>query len=183
MAEICLEAQQKQAALNIRASALGQNNNTQFILAEVQNTDYQCGMYQRFYIDKTAMNGDTAITVSRFIYFIFGDERVLSESTDAASIELARAAYFWQMEATPRAIPTRTVDGMVTMIPPTAAEVQTSGEYAALRATNPGGFLHIVQLHGSENFNALQTAALQFLQQHWPVQSVAVPYDDCTENS
>lgn len=179
LAEICPLAQVQQQQLNAQASAMGQNKNTQFILAEVQNTNYSCGMYQRFYINKSDTNGDTAYILSRFLYFVFGDERVLSYEMDLGAIEQARAAYFWNLETSPRPVAVHAVDGVVTMAPPSTAEIASSPEYQALRGINPAAFHQIMQLKDSGNFDQLNAAAMQFLRQHWNVQSIPVQVDDC----
>lgn len=175
LAEICPPSQIEQARREAAAEALGQNKNTQFILAEVQNSNYECGMYQRFYISKADVDGDTAYAISRFLYFVFGDERVLSFETDPQSVEQARVAYFFQMGATPRPIPIHMEEGVITMIPPSAQEIAASPEYQPLRSVNPAALQQIMQYHTQENFDQLNAAALNFLRQHWNVQSVAVP--------
>lgn len=174
LAEICPLAQMQQAQMNAQAAAMGQNKHTQFILAEVQNTNYSCGMYQRFYINKSDANGDTAYVLSRFLYFVFGDERVLSYEGDAAAIEQARAEYFWNLETAPRPVAVHAIDGVVTIAPPTAAEMVANPEYQALRGANPAMFQQVLQIQNRANFDQLNAAALNFLRQHWNVQSVSI---------
>ncbi|HCM83119.1 MAG TPA: hypothetical protein PKW15_02755 [Alphaproteobacteria bacterium] len=180
---ICLDAQQHQAALNARATALGQNKNTQFILAEVQ--DEISGGYQRFFINKSDVDGDTAYAISRLIYHVFEDQRVLADAGDMAQIEQARLVYFWDLETAPRPVRINQIEGYATLAPATVSELVSAPEYQILRAANPGGFQQLLQLVANaqhmpdaQAFQYRNGLIMTWLRQHWNVQAVVLPGGD-----
>ncbi len=182
---ICLNAQQQQAAMNAHASALGQNKNTQFILAEVQ--DDITGGYQRFFINKSDVSGDTAYAISRLIYSVFEDQRVLADAGDAAQIEQARLVYFWNLETAPRPVQINQIEGYATLAPATLTELASAPEYHVLRAANPGGFQQLLQLIANaqrmpeaQAFQYRNGLIMTYLRQYWNVQTVVLADGDYT---
>lgn len=177
VAELCPEALQK------RAEILA---NAQFILAEVQDTNTSCA-YQRFAIRQAEIDGDTAYELSRLIYFVFNDERVLSEASNPAEAERERAAYFWNLGTNVHQVAIHNIDGILTIAPPTLADVENGNEFQKLRALDPEGLAQVIQYYkayaapdGRGNFGYLNAAVKNFIGRHWHLQDSEVPADDCS---
>ena len=166
--------------IDAQAAAIGQNSKTQFILAEVQ--DDVTGGYQRFYINKSDSNGDTAYALSRLIYFMFQDQRVLGDSNNPAEINNARLSYFQDLGTVPHPLRINQLEGYATVAPATTAELQTSPEYQALRAADPNGLQQLLALATNANrmpdaqaFQYRNGLIMAYLRQHWNVQAVVLP--------
>lgn len=177
VAELCPEALQKQAEILA---------NAQFDLAEVQNANASCG-YQRFAIRKAEIDGETAYELSRLIYFVFNDERVLSDASDPAEAEREQASYFWNFDTNVHPVAVHNIDGILTIAPPTLADVENGAEFARLRALDPEGFAQVIQYYkayaaqdGRNNFGYLNAAVQNFIGRHWHLQNSEIAAEDCS---